>query len=33
MSLPFHVTSTKLIAMPYAMTSVARLRMYGDEAR
>jgi hypothetical protein len=33
LSLAFQVTSTRLMLMPYAITRVARLRMYGDEAR
>mmetsp|Transcript_32791 Transcript_32791/g.75854 ORF Transcript_32791/g.75854 Transcript_32791/m.75854 type:complete len:271 (+) Transcript_32791:558-1370(+) len=32
-SRPFHVTSTMLIDMPYAITMMARLRMYGEAAR
>ena len=33
MSLLFHVTSTRLMEMPYDTTRVARSRMYGELAR
>merc|ERR1719191_784007 len=33
LSLPFHVTSTMLMLVPYAMTRKARLRMYDDDRR
>jgi hypothetical protein len=33
LSLLFHVTSTRLMEMPYDTTRVARSRMYGELAR